>query len=183
LNREFPKNDTTQPSIINGKPRDSDAASETDHDLPIIENSPKMRDSDHVAVSTANPVNSGVQNENYPMTEKTKTRDSDHVAESNTDPVKSDVSEQKNDHGEKTKNDQSGNNPEETLRKEIINTIKDKAPQTEFKTLTPRGIHDLLCIKFPGVSLRDIYRICQEEYNSGTLSKFPSGFRYNGGDF
>jgi len=108
--------------------------------------------------------------------------DSDHAAELNADPVKSDVSEQKNDHGEKTKNDQF-DIPEETLRKEIINTIKDKAPLTEFKSLTPKAIHDLLCIKFPGVSLRDIYRICQEEYNNGTLSKFTSGYRFNGGDY
>jgi len=94
LNREFPKNDTTQPSIINGKPRDSDAASETDHNLPIIENSPKTQDPGHGAELNADPVNSDVQNENYPMTEKTKMRVSDHVTELNADPVNSDVQSQ-----------------------------------------------------------------------------------------
>jgi len=82
----------------------------------------------------------------------------------------------------KVKNDQF-DIPEETLRKEIINIIIDKAPLTKLKTLTPKAVHDLLCIKFPGVSLKDIYRICQEEYNNGTLSKFTSGYRFNGGDY
>jgi len=82
----------------------------------------------------------------------------------------------------KVKNDQF-DIPEETLRKEIINIIIDKAPLTEFNTLTPKAIHDLLCVKLPGISLSAIYRICKEEYDKGTLSKHGPGYRYNGGDY
>jgi len=35
-----------------------------------LKNSPKMRDSEHVAVSTANPLNSGVQSQEYSITEE-----------------------------------------------------------------------------------------------------------------
>jgi len=93
------------------------------------------------------------------------------------------VQEQNGDHEGKVKTGQPNNIPEEILRKEILNTIMDKAPLTEFKSLTPKGIHDLICIKFPGVNLSDIYRICKEEYDKGTLSKYPSGYRYNGGEY
>jgi len=110
-------------------------------------------------------------------------KDTTQPSITNADPVKSNVPEQKNDHGEKTKNDQSGNYPEETLRNEIINIIIDKAPLTEFNTLTPKAIHDLLCVKLPGISLSAIYRICKEEYDKGTLSKHGPGYRYNGGDY
>jgi len=135
------------------------------------------------------------QNDNEPvinMKQEISQEDSSCVKKFTTDSVKTHIQSEKNnqtpekinkDTEGKVKTGQPDNIPEEILRREILNTIKDKAPQTAFKTLTPRGIHDLLCIKFPGVSLRDIYRICQEEYNSGTLSKFPSGFRYNGGDY
>jgi len=119
---------------------------------------------------------------NIDLKKSPKMRDSDHAAELNADPVKSDVPEQKRDHDGKIKNDQF-DIPEETLRNEIINIIIDKAPLTEFNTLTPKAIHDLLCVKLPGISLSAIYRICKEEYDKGTLSKHGPGYRYNGGDF
>jgi len=103
--------------------------------------------------------------------------------ESLPNPTNPDVPEQNRDLEGKVKTGQPDNIPEEILRKEILNVIIDKAPLAEFNTLTPKGIHDLICVKLPGVNLSDIYRICKEEYNKGTLSKFPSGYRYNGGDF
>jgi len=115
--------------------------------------------------------------------EQANLTDADHWQDSQADTVKTNVPEQNRDHGGKTKTDQPDNITEEILRKEIRNIIIDKAPQNESKTLTPKGNHDLLCVKIPGASLSDIYRICQEEYDKGTLSKHGPGYRYNGGDY
>jgi len=108
--------------------------------------------------------------------------DTAQLSITNADPANSDVQEQNGDHEGNVKNDQF-DIPEETLRNEIINIIIDKAPLTDFNTLTPKAIHDLLCVKLPGVSLSDIYRICKKEYDKGTLSKHGPGYRYNGGDY
>jgi len=135
------------------------------------------------------------QNDNEPvinMKQEISQEDSSGVKEFTTDSVKTGIQSEKNNQTpEKINKDPEGkvktgefdNISEEILRKEILNTIIDKAPLTEFKSLTPKGIHDLICVKFPGVNLSDIYRICKEEYDKGTLSKYPSGYRYNGGEY
>jgi len=135
------------------------------------------------------------QNDNKPvinMKQEISQEDSSGVKNFTADSVKTGIQSEKNNHARekinkdpegKVKTGQPDNIPEEILRKEILNTIMDKAPLTEFKSLTPKGIHDLLCVKLPGISLSAIYRICKEEYDKGTLSKFPSGYRYNEGDF
>jgi phage/plasmid-associated DNA primase len=95
LQQEFPKKDTTQPSNINGKPRDSDTGNKTgDNASPItldIKKSLKTHDPGHAAELNADPTKSVVQSQEYSITEKEGKLNPGHAAELNADPVKSDA--------------------------------------------------------------------------------------------
>jgi phage/plasmid-associated DNA primase len=69
LNREISPDNYSSITDLTAGPLKSDAASETDHDLPMIENSPKTHDPGHMTESNANPVKSDVQSQKNPITE------------------------------------------------------------------------------------------------------------------
>jgi len=70
LNRKISPEGCSSITDLNANPVKSDTASETDHDLPIIENSPKTHDPGRMTESNANPVTSGVRSQKYPITEE-----------------------------------------------------------------------------------------------------------------
>jgi hypothetical protein len=189
-----------------------------------LKNSPKMRDSDHVAESNANPEKSGVRSEKYPISEKEGKLIIDQLLnlgyhiDPNSGPdinqkffviriagfnsLSSDMKEKllfimAKEHftmatggyhsvafarSLASASDNAGHSPQsdpESIRYEIVETIRTEAPKTQYGAMTPEAVHRIIGARFKDITPDKIKELCDQEYDKGTLIRRGPGYYYN----